>query len=713
MAVGAATALGIAAFLVTEYGISLYRLSASSGGMDSKFSELAVSQYLGFLIVQNLWVLAAYFLLGLAAWLLLFPLARRFARGRRPLAKVALAALLGAWLMHGYFMFRLVWSRPYFIGDAAFGGWYEYILDLPPAAARPWIDGFVFVALPWIGVALAAVWWWRRGLQAKLVVGTAALLALTAASVAAWKPGGSIRPPDGAGRPPNIVIIGSDSLRGDKLGYMGYRPSRQVGAAEAGVSPNIDQWAENAVIFEQCRTPLGSTLESNISMMTSTYPHTHGIRQMFPPQEEVEAMEDRTVPLAEVLEEKGYDTLAIGDWCAGFFEVAPLGFDEINVSSFDNFRIYMSQAVMMAHFVVPLYFDNSLGYRLFPQIESFAQFVTPEVVTARVERLLADRAKEDKPFLLNVFYSCNHLPYRSAEPYCRMFADPEYEGPNETGVDFDIDEFIGGTDLEEKWKALPEKEAVQIRALYDGCTRQFDECFRRILAALERHGLAENTIIVLSADHGDDLYEPNVTLGHGLSFSGADHGFHIPLAISLPGGEGRRFDEQVRTLDLAPTLAELAGAETPDRWEGHNLVPWIEGTEEPRHLPYFGETQFPFIQFHVPGIERPHLPPMDELTGIDPSFNHQFVMKAEYRQPVIDAKQRCLRSGNWKLVMTPTREGGRHYQLFHTASDPNCLDDLAGTRPEVLDPMQRALDRWIDEKHETPVEEIFPAGEPG
>ena len=505
-----------------------------------------------------------------------------------------------------------------------------------------------------------------------------------------------------------VLIVGSDSLRGDRLGYAGYKPGRSDGAAAAGVSPAIDEWAQDAVVFDNCRTSIGSTLESSISMMSSTYPHTHGIRQMFASREEVDAMNARVTPLAKLLAEKGYDTAALGDWCAGFYELAPLGFEDIEVSSFDSFRIYMSQAVFLSHFVVPLYFDNELGYGLFPQIRSFAQFVTPEVVTERVENRMAQQAASGRPFFWHVFYSSNHLPYRAAEPYCRMFSDPEYAGKNATGVDFDIDQFIGGTDVEDKWSALPEAEARQIRALYDGCTRQFDECFRRILAALDEHGLKDSTIVVVTADHGDDLYEPGVTLGHGLSFNGAGHSLHVPLAIYVPGQGALRFGEQVRTIDLAPTLADLTGVQVPPDWEGKSLVPWMEEPEKAEELPYYGESQFPFIQLKVAGIERPHLPPMDELTLIDSDFNFQFVLKDEYREKVIDAKQRCLRAKEWKLVCTPTVQGARHFGLFHLPSDPDCLTDVAAEHPEIVVSMRRALERWIDEKIETPVDEIFP-----
>lgn len=707
--IGKPVAWGVLAFLLLQYAFGLSQLASRTGGMESKFSQLAVEEYRSYLIGQNLLVLAAYAIIGVVVWLLVMP-AVSFVRGKRnwPGWVLAFLAFVTSLLIHGFFMFRLVHARPYFTADTAFGDWYYRVLDLPPLAWQAAINVVLFVWLPWMVAAAVFVWWWRHcGKRLRLGM---VLLLIGGLVMVFWKPAPAHSVPvvSGGGRPMNIIIIGSDSLRGDKLGFSGYRPERMV---EGGVSPTIDAWANEATIFEECRTPIGSTLESNISMMASIYPHTHGIRQMYPPREEVLVMEEKVEPLAALLAEKGYDTAAIGDWCAGFYQVTQLGFEDIDVSNFDNFQIYMSQAVFLAHFVVPLYFDNALGYLMFPQIRSFAQFVTPEVVTGRVEDRLVRQAASGKPFFWHVFYSCNHLPYRAAEPYCRMFSDPDYEGKNATGVDFDIDGFIGGTDLEDKWSVLPKPEAEQIRALYDGCTRQFDECFRRILDQLEAQGLAENTIVVLTADHGDDLYEQGVTLGHGLSFNGGDSSYHVPLVIRMPGAEPERIGEQVRTIDLAPTLAELVGLARPASWEGHSLAKWIEGSGEAYDLPYYGETQFPFIQFRVDGVERPELPPMDELTYIDPNFNHQFVLRPEFKEPLIAAKQRCLRTRDWKLVMTPGVDGKRHFGLFRTSDDPNCRSDLLDERPEIARPMREALERWLDEHQETPIREIFPDGE--
>ncbi len=706
---------GVFLFLAWQYGSALWRLANSTGGMDNKFSKLAREDYLSFLIGQNLLVLVAYVFLWAGAMLLVVPalsvLLRRIPwRGR---GSVMIPAFVLTLLLHGYFMLRLIHSRPYFLTDAEFGKWYYGILKAPPESWRPAFNTALFSILPWVAIAAAGAWWLMRfKTRGRIVLASLAILATGAAALATAPRKAEIQAGKGGDRPPNIIIIGSDSLRGDRLGYTGYRPARNDGAAAEGVSPNIDAWAKEAVRFERCYVPMASTLESAVSVMSSTYPHTNGIRHMYPGREQVEKSSRTIRPIASQLKERGYDTAAIGDWCAGYYEMMPMGFDDISVSSFDNFRIYMSQAVFMAHFVVPLYFDNRLGYTIFPQVGSFAQFVTPEVVTRRVEEKLAEQAKSGRPFFWHVFYSCNHLPYRCAEPYNTMFTDPAYTGKNRTGVDFDIDEFVSGTALEDKMGALPDSDIRQIRALYDGCTRQFDTCFGRIREALKSHGMEDNTIVVVTADHGDDLYEPGVTLTHGLGFNGGDHCFHIPLAIRAPGVYPASIAEQVRSIDLSPTLLDLAGVERPQTWEGHSLAEWMRGKEKPRDLPYFGETSFPFIQFKVRGVERPHLPPMDELTTIEPVFNHQFVMKPEYDEPVRVAKQRCLRTGKWKVVCTPCIEGNRHFGLFNIAEDPDCRRDLSEERPEVLGPMQRALERWIDGHAETPVVEIFPGGEP-
>ncbi len=706
--------LGASLFLAFQYGVALWALAHASGEMANKFSALARDKYLGFLVWQNLQMLVAYVVLAAAAAVLIQPFAALLTRRSKYRSRraVMLRGFAITALVHGYFTVRLVDTRPYFLNKDEFGHWYYRIIEILPDSIRPGGLLLVFTVLPVACVTFALFWQIRRhGRRGWTVALAASALMPLTAGISRFTNGGKIETST-AGKPMNIIIIGSDSLRGDSLGCAGYKPQRSAGMAKDGVSPVIDALAAKSVRFERCYTSIASTMESGVQLMSSQYPQSHGIRQMYPDRETVEAAKKRIETLPTLLRKRGYDTAAIGDWCAGYYEVMPLGMEHLSVSSFDNFKIYMSQAVVMAHFVVPLYFDNALGYKIFPQLGAFAQFVTPEVVTARVEKRLATAATQQKPFFWHVFYSCNHLPYGNAEPYRSMFADPAYQGVNRNKVDFDIDSFIGGTDLESKWKALPPHEVAQIRALYDGCTRQFDDCVGKILASLKANGLAENTIVIVTADHGDDHYEPGVTLGHGLTFNGGLQANHVPMIVHVPGAEPQVIPETVRLIDVIPTLADLTGLEKSPTWQGKSFAGWIHKTETPAFRPFYGETGFPFIQFKVKGVERPYLPPMDECTAIDPDYNYQFVLKKEYLPRLIEAKQRCLRTRCWKLVCTPTAQGTRHFGLFHITSDPHGEADVAQARPEVLAPLQAALVRWMDHQTESSIEEIFPAGEP-
>ena len=701
---------GVGLFCVFQYVIALKRLASGSGSMKNKFSALAQDKYLDFLILQNLYVLVGYLILALLFTLVLRPLVDLFVRRKasRPGILSFVFAVAGSFLIHGFFTLRLVETRPYFLDDAQFGYWYYEVLNIVPEAAKPVFFLLFFTVMPLL-VVLYAVWWHWRRLPGKWrwapMAPVCAIIGILLLKADVFAPSGKVGTLDTSR--PNVIIIGSDSLRGDKLGCNGYWPRRKDGLAAGGVSPNIDKLAARSINLKNCFTPIASTLESGTSLMTSQYPHTHGLRQMYPSRETVEATKSSITPIAGLLRKKGYDTAAIGDWCAGYYELMPLGFEHVSVSSFDNFKIYMSQAVVMAHFVIPLYFDHAVGYEIFPQLGSFAQFVTPEVVTDRVKRRLSQVADSKEPFFWHVFYSCNHLPYRNPEPYSSMFTDPNYSGPNKNGVDFDIDEFIGGTNLENKWAALPEKEVRQIRDLYDGCTRQFDDNVGDILDALKKNGLSENTIVIITADHGDNLYEEGVTLGHGLTFNGGLQANHVPLVFHVPGIEAREIGAHVSRIDIAPTIADLLDVEKPSSWEGRSFSWWLNGDVEPASHAFYGETGFPFIQFRVEGIERPKLPPMDEMNYIDESFNYQFVLKEEFEQPLVEAKQCCLVTDDWKLICTPTLEGGRHFGLFRRDDEDAAEKDVASEYPEILAAMKTALEKWMDEKTETPAEAIF------
>jgi arylsulfatase A-like enzyme len=703
--------IGVAIFLAFQYACGIWNLTFSQNAMSNKFTVLAKDKYLVFLLGQNLRVLCAYMILWIIGVVLVYPIASLAQKKWL----TTILSLAYSFAIHTFFVLRLSQSRPYFLHDAEFGNWYYKIVQSIPT----WLNQFFFVIFPVIFLGVIAIYYSYKFLKSnfsitiKIILGFGAFLCLGIFFLTKKTENTHLTEQLAHNlNKKNIIIIGSDSLRGDRIGFNGYKPIRDNNKTNGGVSPTIDSLASNSQVFTKCFTPIASTLESNTSLQTSTYPHTHGLRHMYPNREQLEKTNQSIKSIGEILKGNNYTTCAIGDWCAGFYQVIPLGFNDVSVSSFDNFKIYMTQAVVMAHFAVPLYFDNQIGYKIFPEIESFAQFVTPNVVTDRVDKKITTLAASKNPFYMHVFYSSNHLPYRSKEPYCSMFSDPNYSGKNKTAVDFDIDSFIGSTDLESKWKVLSKEDMQQINALYDGCTRQFDDCIKQILDSLKRNGLDKNTIVIINSDHGDDLYEPGATLGHGLSFNGGDQTNHTPMIIYIPEIAAQRFDQITRSIDVAPSLLELLDIDRPTQWEGKSFASWITKKNAPSSRPFYAETGFPFIQFRVENVKRPKLPPMDELTTIDDSFNYAFVLKPKFESLLVSAKQRMLRSERWKIIYTPTINGDANYRLFFLPNDPHCERNIGLENSKILATMKSAINIWITEKRELSIEEIFPDGEP-
>jgi arylsulfatase A-like enzyme len=702
--------IGVATFWLVHFAASGLTLALSSEDFTNAHGAEAREHYLGFIVLANLELLKAYAIAIIGYALLTFPVVWMWMRWRA-IPERRFGILWRTLLIAGGLMLHsgtsLALTRPYFYSMSA-TSWARPMIEAIPKFIR---DGWVtvvpviFVAAiglfytHWILVLIGRNWLKPPRLRTSVAAFGGILTVLAVASGAFSRTNVATAPRT----KPNILILASDSLRADHLSCNGYAKN---------TTPAIDALAELSVNFKKCFTPVGSTLESMTTIMTSQYPHTHGLQHMYPNKTQIETLNSNAPTLADQLEKAGYETAVLGDWCAGIFHVVPLGFDDISVSDYDNFKIYIRQAVSVHHWVLPLYFDNPIGYSLFPELEAFAQFVTPETVTDRVIDRLENRATAEKPFFYTVFYSSTHLPYHTGEPYCDLFTDPDYDGPNQYKMHFDVDGFIAGRNMDETWQSMRDQEIAQIKGLYDGCIRQFDDNVNRILESLSATGQLDNTIILVTSDHGDDQLEPNTSFGHGLSFNGGDQSNHIPFILHVPGmTTGTQVDGIVRTLDFAPTLLDLAGAPKDSAMEGISLVPTIKNPQKDNSLAFYGETAYLFVNRKIPGEDPLHLPPMDQTTYVDPEFDYHFVLKEKYQQAVLDTKERALRTHRYKLVRTP----GTHapiFRLYDLKNDPHCETNVGNANPHIFEPMKTALLRWMNEKKETAVNEIFPNGEP-
>ena len=696
--------------LVAWYLSAVLSFAGNTYGFNNRFTEVAIKLHWWYLIWSNVVVLKGYLLVAIGYALLIYPLVLLWSRVR-PFGRwgVVWRAALFAGILYGFFIVRLMLEKPYFGDYRYLEGWYYAVGAWFGKGVQEAVHGFIVNVFPSLAVVVAVVFYaseLRRyfGRAAKPLLFSAmsvvAMLGVFAVSgygvgrEAAAKVDLLNKP-----KPKNILIIASDSLRADHLSCNGYHRK---------TSPSIDKLAEDGINFQKCMTPIASTLESVTSMFSSQYPHTHGIHHMFPSRAMVDKANKEAPSLAATLRNHGYDTAVIGDWCACGFNELPMGFEDITVSDFDNFRVYMSEVVYLHHQILPLFFDNRVGHMLFPKLRSFANYMTPDVVTDQVIDRLKKRAVDEKPFLMFAFYSCTHLPYKTPRQYAELWGDPKYNGPHDHELALNVDEFIGGTDINEKWSKFPPKEVQRINDLYDGCVRMFDDCVGRVVATMKEEGLMDDTVILVTGDHGDDLFEPNVTFGHGLTFNGGDQSNNVPAVMHVPGLEkpGTKIDRIVRTIDYAPTMCELVGVPADKRFEGRSLVPYINGASKDESLAFYGETSYLFFRRKIPGEKPLHIPPMDETTFIDPDFDFHFVLKDKFQDAVLQTKERALRTERFKFVRTPG-EGAPIHRLFDLNSDPYCERDVKDQFPDVTERMRLALEKWTNEKKESSIRDIF------
>ncbi len=703
-------ALTVFGTLMGWYLSALLSFAGNSYGFNNRFSEIALEHHWWYLVWSNLVVLKGYLLVAVGYVVMIYPLVRLSGKARR-FARwgVVWRTLLFAGLLYGFFIFKLMLEKPYFGDYSYLLGWYDSLGRVGGATLQNMVHALITQVFPVGAIAAAAGFylfeirsWFARAARPMLFSSAAVLGALGLLAVSGYGFNRGAAEDDilrtAKKRPQNIVILGSDSLRADHLSCNGYHRT---------TSPNIDRISAKGVNFERCLTPIASTLESLTTMFSSQYPHTHGVRHMFPNRAMVDNANREAPSLGEVLQSRGYDTAVIGDWCACGFNELPMGFKDVIVSDFDNFRVYLSEVVFLHHQILPLFFDNRAGHMLFPKLKSFANYMTPEVVTDQVIERLKQRADDSKPFLIFGYYSCTHLPYKTPTHYAKLWTDPNYNGPHKHELALNVDQFIGGTDINEKWSKLPPEEVEQITALYDGCVRMFDDSVGRVLAEMERLGMMDNTIVLITGDHGDDLFEPNCTFGHGTTFNGGDQANHVPAILHVPGVEKpQRHAGLARTIDFAPTLLDLVSAPAPPQFEGTSLAPLIRGEKDSLGLAFFGETSYLFFRRKIPGEEPLFIPPMDETTFIDPEFDFHFVLKDKFEEAVQKTKERCVRTERFKYVRTP---GVYHpiERLFDLNEDVHCERDVKHHYPDVKARLSATLDKWLTTSQQSTTQEIY------
>lgn len=468
-------------------------------------------------------------------------------------------------------------------------------------------------------------------------------------------------------RPPNIVMIGSDTLRADRLGVLGYARD---------TTPHLDRLSTQGTLFPNCYVPCARTAPSLVSLFTGTWPQTHGIRDNFVGEGETRL---KAPALPEILKALGYNTAAVSDWCGADLAKFSFGFDLTDLPEDQwNLKYLLRQGPKDLRLFISAFTQNRLGRLLLPELFYLGGAPLTSDLGRRARRTLRRLAETETPFLLNIFYSTTHPPFASEWPWYERYTDPSYDGNSRFAMAKLTDPF---EIIRRQGAPKEEFDLDQIIDLYDGCVAQFDNEVGKLLTQLETSGIAANTIVVVYSDHGMEFFEHD-TWGQGNSVIG-DHSTKIPLIIRAPDISPRGVDQQiVRSIDLAPTLLEMIGTIAPPSIEGSSLVPALKGESSTLGLAAYNETGLWLTR--LPGMHVDHLlyPNLLELLEVPDKEAGTLSIKPEFKEPVIRAKDRMIRHEKWKLVVQPLSTGIK-VGLYDLSTDPECRIDLLASHREV------------------------------
>lgn len=426
---------------------------------------------------------------------------------------------------------------------------------------------------------------------------------------------------------PNVLLISIDTLRADSLGVYG---------CPKNTTPAIDHFSTQGTLFEYAIAQRGSTWPSLVSLHTSLYPVQHGVRKNG-------GIPDKNARhLAQILSTEGYECNA---YIANAKRAEWHGFDKVVGFTFKNTPTPKDEIKQLPNF----------------KLEHGVREVDRD---GRVTELGLQFLKSagDEPFFLWLHYVMPHRPFgipKSYKTVKTLFGDPDYDG--------DIASALLSAQFE--GSELPKADLDHVRNLYYRAVRVDDDYVRQVLAQLERSGLAENTVVILTADHGENLFERAHHYGHSASIH--EGVLRVPLIIRYPDAvpAGKRVSDVVELIDVAPTILEILGLPIPKAYQGKSLMPAMRGNSVGLG-PAFSEWE-------------------DKVLAVR-TDRYRFVLNPLGHHPEI------IGMANLKAAGLDRHPGYiiEKEELFQIQDDPDELNNLAASKPELVKAFREQLIQW-------------------
>jgi arylsulfatase A-like enzyme len=458
---------------------------------------------------------------------------------------------------------------------------------------------------------------------------------------------------------PHILLVAIDSLRFDRL-------------ARADVLPTVSSLLQDpsVVSFQDHQVGVPRTFPSWIEILEGRNAPRTGIRHMFPG---FGPRSGERRGLATALRDAGYDTVAIADFAGDVFPRFEAGFKRVRAPKL-TLRTMIRMSVDQAF---PAFLPLMTAPRVHPWFAALKESPVfgdaGHLVDTAVEELAA--RDDDTPLFMTLFLSTAHFPYAAPHPYYRLFTDSAYAGS-----------FLFHKNPELSADSVTEADIAQVRGLYDGALRAIDDELARLFGVIRARGLWDDTLIVITADHGEDLFEDGRLQGHGEHLRG-ENVLHVPLVLKLPAplSPPRSIPHLSRSIDIAPTLASFVGA---PKWstDGHDFTPWLRGdrSDDPG-LSAYAETGIWFSRGGAGFYQSNRLdyPGISGMLSFDQGYTGEIVLNPVFEEIIVTAKHRALITGTHKLIYVPG-PSGVSFQLYDRRADPASRTDLAASDPERL-----------------------------
>lgn len=344
---------------------------------------------------------------------------------------------------------------------------------------------------------------------------------------------------------PNIIFIMCDQMRGDAIGAAGNSNAR---------TPNIDKLAANGVLFSNNFANNPVCLPSRVSMFSGRFPSQTGV--LCNKHEGEWLSFDRSLPW--YFKQAGYRTGYIGK--NHTFEKSELvNFDVVSNRGREEFRAYSKY--------VPPYWHSDI---LWPEEDC-----NPGKNTAEAIEFISQSDPEE-PFFLHISYFDPHPPYMAPSEYTsRYCADdmalPEYIDPDNLG------DRLAQHQKALHYDRISESDLKETLRYYHASVEWgVDYQIGEIIQVLEKQGIADNTILVFTADHGDFMGEYQMVRKGMFLY---DALLHVPMIWYAPGYimKGLSLDNLTQNVDIFPTLLDFAAMDIPDNLPGRSLKNILQG----------------------------------------------------------------------------------------------------------------------------------------